>query len=140
MVRLFNVTNPPRGRTSHHAQHVAGQHGAPASGDSSFASLESWCPVGMGVDQYTSAHTFESHPDRGRITLQRDVDDTTGVETIRAHMRTIGDWFAGGKFDIPGFLRAKRVPGTDVMAARRGACDYRPGATGGCARHAVNAN
>ena len=114
--------------SSLHAQHAGGQHGAPASTDSAFANLQARGAVGMGVDQYTSTHTFESRPDGGRITLQRDVDDTAGVETIRAHMRTIGESFAAGKFDIPGFVHAERVPGTDVMAARRAAIVYRPAA------------
>ena len=113
--------------SSMHAQHAGGQH-TPAPGDSAFSALQSRGAVGMGVDQYTSTHTFESRPDGGRITLRRDVDDTAGVETIRAHMRTIGESFAAGKFDIPGFVHAERVPGTDVMAARRDAIIYRPGA------------
>ena len=82
----------------------------------------------MGVDQYTSTHTFESRPDGGRITLRRDVDDTAGVETIRSHMQSIAESFARGQFDIPGFVHAERVPGTDVMAARRDVITYRPGA------------
>ena len=110
--------------SSMHAQHAAP---ATAPGDSAFAKLQSRGAVGMGVDQYTSTHAFESRPDGGRITLRRDVDDTAGVETIRAHMRSIGEAFAAGNFDIPGFVHAERVPGTDVMAARRTAITYRPG-------------
>ena len=112
--------------SSLHAQHASGSHGASAN-DSAFGALQSRGAVGMGVDQYTSTHTFESRPDGGRITLRRDVDDTAGVATIRAHMRTIGESFAAGTFDIPGFVHAERVPGTDVMAARRGAITYRAG-------------
>lgn len=110
-----------------HAQHGSAQHGA-APGDSAFAKLQNRGAVGMGVDQYTSTHTFESRPDGGRITLRRDVDDSAGVETIRAHMRSIGESFATGNFDIPGFVHAERVPGTDVMAARRDAITYRANA------------
>ena len=108
-----------------HDSSAHAQHGASQQGDSAFAKLQARGAVGMGVDQYTSSHIFESRPDGGRITLRRDVDDTAGVETIRAHMRSIGESFAAGNFDIPGFVHAERVPGTDVMAARRSAITYR---------------
>ena len=114
-----------------HAEHAGTQSAAASPGDSAFARLQERGAVGMGVDQNTSTHTFESRPDGGRITLRRDVVDSAGVETIRAHMRTIGESFAAGRFDIPGFVHGEQVPGTDVMAARRSAIDYRAGAIPG---------
>jgi hypothetical protein len=78
----------------------------------------------MGVDQYTSAHRFEPLPDGGRIELQRDSADRAGVETIRAHMRDIADRFSRGDFTIPGFVHAREVPGTRVMAERKGQITY----------------
>jgi hypothetical protein len=78
----------------------------------------------MGVDQYTSSHIFEPLPDGGRIVLRRDVPDSAGVETIRAHMRLIATRFAGGDFTIPGMVHAQQVPGTDVMARLRDRIEY----------------
>jgi hypothetical protein len=79
----------------------------------------------MGVDQYTSAHTFEPLPSGGRITLRRDVEDSAGVEQIRTHLRAIAASFTAGDFKTPAFVHDGPVPGTDVMAAKRGAIDYR---------------
>ena len=78
----------------------------------------------MGVDQYTSFHVFESLPDGGRISLQRDPEDSAGVAQIRAHMRRVARAFAGGDFALPGFVHAGRVPGTSVMAARKDRIRY----------------
>lgn len=92
--------------------------------DSSFAALQTRGHEAMGVDQYTSQHRFEPLPDGGRIELQRDTGDTTGVATIRAHMRDIADRFSQGDFSIPGFVHAQEVPGTAVMAARKAGIAY----------------
>lgn len=78
----------------------------------------------MGVDQYTSSHVFEDLPDGGRIVLQRDAPDTAGTGAIRAHMATIAASFSRGDFDVPGFVHAQDVPGTQVMAARRAEITY----------------
>jgi hypothetical protein len=78
----------------------------------------------MGVDQYTSSHRFEPLPDGGRITLQRDQDDSAGTAQIRAHMRKISAAFAAGDFALPGFVHDQEVPGTVVMAARRSRISY----------------
>jgi hypothetical protein len=87
--------------------------------DSAFAALQARGRGVMGVDQYTSAHVFEDLPDGGRIVLDRDeARDTTGVATIRAHMRDIAGQFARGDFTNPGLVHARDVPGTAVMAAR----------------------
>ncbi|MEO7986151.1 MAG: hypothetical protein ABI766_06425 [Gemmatimonadales bacterium] len=81
--------------------------------------MQSRGQVAMGVDQYTSTHIFESLPDGGRIELQRDGADSAGIDQIRHHMRQIAKSFASGDFRLPGFVHARDVPGTAVMAARR---------------------
>jgi hypothetical protein len=78
----------------------------------------------MGVDQYTSSHIFEPLPDGGRIELQRDDWDSLGAHQIRGHMRQIAASFAAGDFQLPGFVHARIVPGTDVMAAQRAEISY----------------
>jgi hypothetical protein len=79
----------------------------------------------MGVDQYTSAHVFEDLPDGGRIVLDRDgATDTSGIATIRAHMRDIAVAFRAGDFTKPLQVHAQVVPGTAVMATHRAAITY----------------
>src|ERR671925_857840 len=95
-----------------------------AQGESAFVNLQARGESAMGVDQYTSAHRFEPLPDGGRIELQRDTSDRAGVETIRAHMRDIAARFSRGDFTIPGFVHAREVPGTQVMAQRKGQITY----------------
>jgi hypothetical protein len=79
----------------------------------------------MGVDQYTSTHVFEPLPDGGRIALERNGEDRDGTQEIRRHMHEIASRFAAGDFALPGFVHARHVPGTDVMAARRSLIRYR---------------
>jgi hypothetical protein len=98
---------------------------APAADSARFAAVQERGRAVMGVDQYTSAHVFEDLPDGGRIVLDRaDAADTAGVATIRRHMREVADDFRRGDFTKPFRVHAQRVPGTDVMAARRGAITY----------------
>jgi hypothetical protein len=78
----------------------------------------------MGVNQYTSRHVFESLPDGGRIQLERAVEDSAGADQISRHMRHIAERFASGDFALPGFVHARAVPGTVVMAAKRAAIAY----------------
>jgi hypothetical protein len=80
--------------------------------------------VAMGVDQYTSSHAFQTLPDGGRISLQRNSDDSAGVAQIRSHMQLIADAFARGNFELPGFVHDRTVPGTPVMAAKRSRIRY----------------
>jgi hypothetical protein len=97
----------------------------PKNDDSAFAAVQKRGAAVMGVDQYTSVHVFEDLPDGGRIVLQRkDASDSAGVATIRAHMRSIADAFAKGDFSAPGMVHMTSVPGTGVMAERRGAIRY----------------
>jgi hypothetical protein len=63
-----------------------------------------------GLDQYMSTHVFEPLPDGGRITLQRDTDDSAGTEQIRRHMQQIAMAFRSGDFSLPGFVHAGRCP------------------------------
>jgi hypothetical protein len=78
----------------------------------------------MGVDQYTSSHRFESLPDGGLISLQRDGEDSAGTAQIRSHMQAIALAFTRGNFTLPGFVHAGEVPGTAVMAQRRSFITY----------------
>jgi hypothetical protein len=97
----------------------------PANSDSAFAAVQSRGAAVMGVDQYTSAHVFEDLPDGGRIVLERkDATASAGVATIRAHMRAIAEAFGRGDFTAPGMVHMTKVPGTDVMAAKRDAIRY----------------
>jgi hypothetical protein len=92
--------------------------------DSAFRTLQQRGARVMGVDQYTSSHRFEALPEGGRIELQRDVDDTAGVQTIREHLRTIARQFAAGDFSAAASVHARTVPGTAVMRARRDSIRY----------------
>ena len=94
------------------------------AGDSAFADLQARGGVAMGVNQYTSRHVFEELPDGGRIVLQRDAADSEGADRIRRHMHEIAGRFAAGDFTLPGFVHARAVPGTEIMAARRTAIAY----------------
>jgi hypothetical protein len=95
-----------------------------SAGDSAFVGVQSRGGVAMGVNQYTSRHVFEPLPDGGRIALQRDVADSEGAAQIRRHMREIAGRFAAGDFTLPGFVHARVVPGTEIMAARRAVIAY----------------
>jgi len=97
---------------------------AAAAGDSGFAGVQDRGASAMGVNQYTSTHIFEPLPDGGRIELQRDVEDSSGIAQIRGHMALIAERFKAGDFSLPGFVHARAVPGTDVMAAKRAVIDY----------------
>jgi hypothetical protein len=96
-----------------------------ATNDSAFAGVQARGAGVMGVDQYTSAHVFESLADGGRIVLERpNAGDSAGVATIRAHMREIAGAFARGDFTAPGLVHAQQVPGTKVMADRAATLKY----------------
>lgn len=95
-----------------------------APADSSFAALQGRGAMAMGVDQYSSSHTFDVTPDGGRVSLQRDSADSVGVAQIRAHMRLIQHAFEAGDFSTPAFVHGRDMPGTAVMAAKRSAITY----------------
>jgi hypothetical protein len=71
--------------------------------DTSFAAMQHRGQQAMGVDQYTSIHKFDALDDGGRIELQRDSYDSSGVATIRAHIREIARAFERGDFSTPTF-------------------------------------
>jgi len=90
-----------------------------------FAAMQTRGAHVMGVNQYTSAHVFEDLPDGGRVVLERaDAADTADIKTIRAHMREIAAAFTAGDFAKPFAVHAQTVPGTDVLAQKRGAIRY----------------
>jgi hypothetical protein len=95
-----------------------------AGNDSAFHALQRRGRQAMGVDQYTSAHRFESLPNGGRIELQREMDDSAGVARIRQHLKEIVVAFRSGDFRIPGAVHAMTVPGTGEMRSRRLAIRY----------------
>jgi hypothetical protein len=107
-----NTVKPPPSSTSSTAD------------DSAFAAVQRRGGVAMGVDQYTSTHTFEPLPDGGRITLRRDAVDPAGVAQIRTHMTEIAAAFRRGDFNLPGFVHDRPVPGTAIMAARQSHISY----------------
>jgi hypothetical protein len=92
--------------------------------DTAFKTLQNRGARVMGVDQYTSSHRFETLPDGGRIELQRDVDDSAGVRTIREHLQTIVRQFAAGDFSAAATVHGRVVPGTAEMHARRAVVRY----------------
>jgi hypothetical protein len=92
--------------------------------DPDFEGVQSRGRVAMGVDQYTSTHLFQPRPDGGRIELQRDRADSAGRAQILRHLHEIAVAFDSGNFTIPGFVHAREVPGTRLMAARRNEIGY----------------
>jgi hypothetical protein len=97
---------------------------AASGSDSGLAGVQSRGAVAMGVNQYTSTHFFTPLPDGGRIELQRNETDSAGAEQVRRHMAMIARQFAAGDFRLPGFVHARDVPGTAVMAAKRATLQY----------------
>jgi hypothetical protein len=96
----------------------------PTSHDSAFAAMQARGKQAMGVDQYTSKHTFDALPTGGRIELVRDSDDSAGVAQIRAHLREIALAFKSGDFSNPAFVHMQDVPGTRIMRDKRAAITY----------------
>jgi hypothetical protein len=94
------------------------------SDDRRFGEVQSRGRVAMGVDQYTSTHVFAPLDDGGRVELQRNASDSAGRAQILAHMGDIAASFSRGDFTVPGFVHAREVPGTAVMAERRSAIRY----------------
>lgn len=100
---------------------------ADSTRDSTFARLQQRGETAMGVNQYTSQHVFEPLADGGRIVLQRKEADSSGTETIRAHMRAIAKAFSSGDFSIPGFVHSTAdVPGTGDMRVLHSEITYAP--------------
>jgi hypothetical protein len=98
----------------------------PRTTDTAFAAMQERGRKAMGVDQYTSTHTFDALPNGGRIELVRDTDDAAGVAQIRAHIRDIAKAFSTGDFSTPEFVHMSEVPGTRVMREKRSVIAYEP--------------
>jgi hypothetical protein len=103
---------------------AAGPLAAQGTSDTGFAAMQRRGAMVMGVDQYTSHHTFDLLPDGGRIVLVRAATDTAGVRTIRAHMQAIATAFAAGDFEHALQVHQHDLPGAAVMRQRRGAIHY----------------
>lgn len=97
---------------------------SPAAYDSAHAAMQRRGAEVMGVDQETSVHVFEALPNGGVIELQRAVDDSAGMRTIRSHLRGIAQAFAAGDFESPTYIHMTSVPGARVMADRRKSIRY----------------
>jgi hypothetical protein len=106
------------------ARAQATHQAADTSHDSAYAAMQERGRMVMGVDQYTSTHHFDDLSDGGRITLVRNVDDSTGAAHIQMHLRAIAAAFAAGDFSSPMMVHMKDVPGTDVMIAKKAAITY----------------
>jgi hypothetical protein len=100
---------PPPAHDSAHAAHTA---------------MEERGAEVMGVDQQTSVHAFEALPNGGIIELQRALDDSAGIRTIRRHLRGIAEAFSQGDFSSPTYIHMTSVPGAQVMADRRRSIRY----------------
>lgn len=98
--------------------------GSSSSADSGFAALQKRGAMAMGVDQYTSKHVFDITPDGGRVSLQRETEDSLGTAQIRAHMKLIQHAFEAGDFSTPSFVHGHDMPGTAVMTQKKGAIKY----------------
>ena len=103
---------------------LAAQGGQGGKTDTGFAAMQRRGAMVMGVDQYTSRHTFDLLPDGGRISLVRDSKDSTGVRTIRAHIQDIAKAFAAGDFAHALEVHQHELPGAAVMRQRRAAIRY----------------
>jgi hypothetical protein len=98
---------------------ASAQQSKAKTSDSAFTKLQERGKQVMGVDQYTSKHTFESLPDGGRIVLARDSDVPADIATIRAHMNEVAARLAKGDFSLSEAVHAGKVPGSDVMRAKK---------------------
>lgn len=120
------VLPPGRLAAQDHAGMDHSHLGAPAAtDDSAFRALQARGKGTMGVDQYASRHRFEDLPNGGRIDLQMREADSAGIAAIRAHLRQTANDFAAGIFTAPDSTHAMVVPGTEVMARKKGAIRYR---------------
>lgn len=96
----------------------------PVPADRSFEAVQERGAIAMGVDQYTSTHTFDSLEDGGRIMWQDDAGDEDDVAQIRRHLQEITRAFQQGDFRTPFFVHQVEVPGTRVMAAKKELITY----------------
>jgi hypothetical protein len=82
--------------------------------------------MAMGFDQDKTTHHFYLYEDGGAIAIvANDPADTKNRDAIRSHLPHISIMFGDGNFDVPMLVHdSANVPGTKVMAARKGAITY----------------
>ena len=80
----------------------------------------------MGFDQERTAHHFFLFNDGGAIDVSvKEAGDTKNRDAIRSHLPHIATMFGTGNFDAPMLVHdSATVPGTKVMAARKGMIRY----------------
>jgi hypothetical protein len=80
----------------------------------------------MGFDQDRTAHHFLLFNDGGAIDVSvKRAADTKNRDAIRSHLPHLATMFGSGNFDAPMLVHdSANVPGTKVMAARKGAIRY----------------
>ena len=80
----------------------------------------------MGFDQALTSHHFLLFSDGGAIDVNvNDPGDTKTRYAIRSHLPHIAMMFGDGNFDAPMLVHdSTNVPGTKVMAERKGAIRY----------------
>ena len=80
----------------------------------------------MGFSQHATKHTFRLLPDGGAIEVRaNDANDTTSIQAIRAHLRTIAKSFAEGDFATPEVIHERPPDGASEMKELRSAIAYR---------------
>jgi hypothetical protein len=82
--------------------------------------------MAMGFDQDKTTHHFYLYDDGGAIAIvANDPADTKNRDAIRSHLPHISMMFSDGNFDVPMLVHdSANVPGTKVMAARKGTITY----------------
>jgi len=82
--------------------------------------------MAMGFDQDKTTHHFYLYEDGGAIAIvANDPADTKNRDAIRSHLPHISMMFGDGNFDVPMLVHdSANVPGTKVMAARKGMITY----------------
>ena len=80
----------------------------------------------MGFDPARTIHHFLLFNDGGAIDVGvKESADATNRDAIRSHLPHIAMMFAEGDFEAPMLVHdAKNVPGTKLMAQRKGAIRY----------------
>ena len=90
---------------------------------------------GMGFDQKATTHHFLLYQDGGSIDVSVKVaSDTTNRDAIRQHLPHIAMQFGQGRFDLPHFIHATDVPGTQVLTRLRDRVSYKYSETSGGGR------
>jgi hypothetical protein len=80
----------------------------------------------MGFDQERTAHHFFLFNDGGAIDVSvKEAGDTKNRDAVRSHLPHLATMFGTGNLDAPMLVHdSATVPGTKVMAARKGMIRY----------------